>query len=418
MFAILLLLLNIVSAQSATPAISVSILNQDPDPVNPGNYVDLRFKISNTMADSIAKSFEVRIEPNYPFSLDDGEEAVKFIGDLPATGDKNVVIVKYRVRVDDDAVEGDSPIKFSFKHDGTDWITQEVNINIQTLDATLTVVSVTTNPKKVAPGERAELAIEVKNMADSTIKDITLKLDLTYEGLREAASTVTASDSIAAFNSLPFAPVESATEKKIYSLSPAESHIFTYSVVPFSDAEAGVYKIPIKLNYYDELQTQYTKNDVIGLVVGAIPDLSVMIDDTELYTGNPIGEISVKIVNKGTTDVKFLNVHLDDTEEYEILSASEVYIGNVDSDDFETAEFKLYLNGNAKKETTLKLPVKLEYKDPNSEVYTMTKDLDLHILSSKKSGNKESNPLFKVAFVFVILGLGYYFYKKKKLKKK
>ena len=56
-----------------SPSIGVSLMNQDPDPVGPGEYVDLRFRISNTKIDTLAKNFQVELDPAFPFSLDPGD---------------------------------------------------------------------------------------------------------------------------------------------------------------------------------------------------------------------------------------------------------------------------------------------------------------------------------------------------------
>ena len=46
--AVLMLSIGISEAVEA-PAINISFMNQDPDPVAPGRYVELRFKIFNNM---------------------------------------------------------------------------------------------------------------------------------------------------------------------------------------------------------------------------------------------------------------------------------------------------------------------------------------------------------------------------------
>src|SRR3989338_3713608 len=54
-----------------TSQIEVTLINQEPDPAEPGNYVDARFKLDNNGSEE-ARNVEVEILPEYPFSLDSG----------------------------------------------------------------------------------------------------------------------------------------------------------------------------------------------------------------------------------------------------------------------------------------------------------------------------------------------------------
>ena len=421
---LIMLLILVVTLTSAVaieaPAINISLMNQDPDPVGPGEYVELRFVVQNTKGGSVAEDFQLELVPEYPFFVDSSETLIRSLGDLPALGDgSNVFVVKYKVRVAEDAVEGDVPIKIKYKHGMLPWITKEFDVQVQTLDANLAIISVTSDPEKIKPGEEAFVKVKVKNMADSTLRDVTLKLDLTYSDITDSLSATTASDKIAAFESLPFAPIGSATEQKIYSLEAGEEHEFEYNLIAFSDAESQIYKVPIELSYYDELETQYTKEDIIGLVVGTKPDLSVIVDESELYVGNRVGTVTIRFINKGFSDVKFLDVTLEGTDEIEVLSAKEVYVGNVDSDDYETVDFDVYLkNGASKKESTINLPLKVEYRDTNNNIYQEDLNLEMRILSPEKLGIKTNFNGFFIIILVVLAVVVYVLYKRSRKKKK
>jgi len=414
------ILLGAVATAQQSPIINITLMNQDPDPVGPGQYVEIRFKIHNEGFKTVAENFQISLEPTYPFTLDSSENADRSIGDLPALGaGGNVIIVKYKLRVAEDAVEGDNKIYLKYKHGNTDWIREEFEISVQTVDANLGIVSIDTYPEKIKPGEEAQVNITVKNMADSTMNDISFKLDLTYSDLLDSATAITAADSIIAFNALPFAPIGSATEQKIYSLGPGKEATFTYNLIAYSDAESRVYKIPVEISYYDELQTEYVKEDIIGLIVGTKPELSVVIDETDIYVGKQSGTVVLRFINKGFSDVKFLDVMLADNGEYELISSEEVYIGNVDSDDYETAEFEIYLkNGAGRKEGEIKLPIMIEYRDANNNIYTEEHDLELKVVSAKKLGIKSSSGLSTLLLLLIIGGVVYFFYRRRKKKNK
>ena len=48
--------------------------------------------------------------------------------------------------------------------------------------------------------------------------------------------------------------------------------------------------------------------------------------------------MTLKFVNKGIHDLKFLDVIIEEGEGYEVLSNKKDYIGDLDSDDYRTQE--------------------------------------------------------------------------------
>ncbi|MBU0758050.1 MAG: COG1361 S-layer family protein [Nanoarchaeota archaeon] len=412
---------SVSATMESTPSINISVMNQDPDPVGPGRYVDVRFKIENGGI-AIAEGVEIELVPEYPFSVESNEEVIRSLGDVPGYGHgRNAIVQKFKVRVDSNAIEGENMLHLRYKLGDSVWITQEYPISIRTIDATISIESVVTEPEKIRPGEPAKVKIKLKNMADSDMVDVSLKFDL---GLSTVSLPATIS-SLSLYDSVPFAPLGSATEKKIKRIKPNEEVTFTYDIISYSNAEPRVYKIPIQIKYYDELGTEITKNDIVGLMVGIKPDLTVLIDETDLYVGKYNGEVSLRLINKGFTDVKFLDVYLEETDEFEILSPKEVYIGNVDSDDYETADFKIFIitgdeKSESKSEKSISLPISIEYKDANNIAYSDSMDIELKLYSAKKLGisNGNSNNTFLIILAVVVIG--YFIYRgiRKKNRKK
>lgn len=83
--------------------IQVASLKYEPYPANPGEYVDVWIKAKIGSSVDYAK-FE--FVGNFPFSLDSNENPVREYEDF--SGD---VVMHYKVRVDEDAVEGDNELK-------------------------------------------------------------------------------------------------------------------------------------------------------------------------------------------------------------------------------------------------------------------------------------------------------------------
>src|SRR3989338_11518034 len=57
---------------SASHDIVVRLISQEPDPVRPGEFVDVRFKLDNN-GTGMAENVQVEILPEFPFSLYSGD---------------------------------------------------------------------------------------------------------------------------------------------------------------------------------------------------------------------------------------------------------------------------------------------------------------------------------------------------------
>jgi len=413
---IFVLLVASVSAQAlVAPRFNVTFMNQDPDPARPGSYVDLRFKIQND-GEATAEDVMVRIAPEYPFSLDPGEDPLRSLGDIPGYGNsRNVMVVKYTLRVADDAVQGVNTIRIQYRLGDSQWITEEFDIDVRTVDATVSIQSVETIPEKVQPGEPAKVRIKVKNIADSTLRDVTVKFDLALSTIEVPSQAQVTQSNL--YDMIPFAPLRSVTEQKIKTLLPGEEYTFSYDMITYPDAEPRVYKIPVQVQFRDDLDEQYEKNDIVGIIVSSKPDLRVLLDSTTLNTGVATGEVVVRFVNKGLADVKFLNVELDRSDSYEIISAEDVYLGNIDSDDYETAEFTLHVPVDkvaGAREITL--PIRYAYMDSTNNAFTATEDIVLKLRDPGQLGQQGGSPVGLIIGLLVIGAILFLIFRKRRRK--
>ncbi|MBR9691201.1 hypothetical protein GOV06_00270 [Candidatus Woesearchaeota archaeon] len=382
--------------------LQVTLISQEPDPAEPGQILDLRFKIENLGGGGTDNIF-FELLPEYPFSLYRGEAAIN-IGSMQAyqRGEEGI-IVHYELRVDENAIEGDNylDIRYKFGEITSKWnYIKDFIVRVRTDDIVLLVEEVESVPEVIPPGEIAKVKLTIKNLADSLVKDLKVKLDLSSDDL-------------------PFVPIRSTTEKKIYQLDSKSETGITFDIMAMADAESGAYKIPLYISYSDEAGTDYSKDDIISLIVGDEPDLYVGIDESELYGGKKAGKVTIRFVNKGVTDIKFLNLKLRESDDYEIISPAEVYIGNIDSDDYETAEFDLYIKS---REEIVMLPLILEYMDANNKKYSPIRKIELRLFSSseaKKYGlTKESSIGTLIILLIVVGGAGIYIWRQKKKGKK
>jgi hypothetical protein len=372
---------NLSSSSSILPDTAnlvVSSLRYEPYPVEPGEVFDLWIKIENDGAQQ-AKNAACRLILDNPFSL--------YQGDLIQTwgllGSRDQAVFKYKLRVSDNAAEGDNELKLECAEDsgaGT-WKQTSLMIKIQSRYPTLNIVNVETEPSAITPGHKADLIILLENMADSSMKDINIKID---------------------FTSVPFAPYQEIGEKKLRMLESGKNESLVFSIVALPSAEGGIYKVPVEITYTDNVGTSQSIDAVISLEINSKPDLYITADSSELTKSMRTGTLNLKVTNKGLTNIKFMDIKLLQSKQIKIISSDTAYVGDVDSDDSETAEFKI-----TAKSSKLVIPIEMSYRDVNNNLYTEQVNVTYNLLSAAEAGKGGINwpviiiVLLAIIFVFI-----------------
>jgi len=404
-FLILAILAGITYAAIPDAAqVKVTLVSQEPDPANPGDVIDLRFKIENT-GSSPTGDILFEILPEYPFSVYKGNAQIN-IGSLQSQQkDETGIIVLYKIKVDENAVEREEKIDVRYRaSDDTinpTWTyAKDCPIRIRTRDLVVGIESITSSPDPISPGKEALVTLKVVNNADSLVRDLKIKLDMSGD-------------------TIPFAPIKSTAEKSIYQLEARGIANFEFFVVAEPDAEGGIYKVPLTISYSDETGTSYSKEDILSLKIASKPDVLVIVDSTDIYSKQKSGKAVIKIVNRGLTGIKLLTAKLESNQDFDVLSQKEVYLGNIDSDDYETVEFKLDVKS---KNDVINLPLQLTYLDSTNNEFKQNKDVALIMLSSsdaQKAGLTEKSSIGYLIIVIIVAGgIGIYFWRRRAKKAK
>lgn len=379
--------------------IQISMVSQEPDPANPGDVIDVRFKIENLGGESTDDILLELVEA-YPLSIYSGS-AQKNIGSLQSRQEgEDAMIVLYRIKVDENAVEGEEEIDIRYTEDtgfSRSWVTfRDFPIRIRSRDLVVSA-EVSSSPDPIPPGEEAVVTLTIKNDADSLIRDLKVKLDTSEEDV-------------------PFAPIKSTTQQSTYILDSGESAAMDFNIIATPESDGGVYKIPLSISYTDATGTEYVKEDVIGLRIGSSPDILATIDTVDSCKDLSLCTVTIKIVNRGLTNIKLLSTKLESNGVYEVISEPEVYIGNIDSDDYESVDYKIKVLSSEK---SINLPLVLDYRDSTNKKYEETKQVIFHAENLKLThGQQESSPLGYVIIVAIVaVGLVIYFWRRKKKKK-
>ena len=383
--------------------IKVTLISQEPDPANPGDVIDLSFKIENT-GSSPSGNLVFEVLPEYPFSLYKGS-ALQSVGSLQGrqTGDEGAIVL-YKIKVDENAVEGEEKIDIRYRAEDDavepNWITiEDFPVRIRTRDIVVSVEEITASPDPIPPGKEATVSLKIRNNADSLVRDLKIKLDMSGENV-------------------PFAPIRSTTERQIYQIDAKKEVGIGFSIIAEPDADGGVYKVPITIFYTDETGTSYSKNDILTLKIASETNILATIDSTDIYKNKKSGEVIIKIVNRGLTEIKLLTAKLASNDDFEVLSQQEVYLGNIDSDDYETVDFTLDIQS---KEPVINLPVELVYMDSTNSEMRQTMNVNLRVFSesdAQKAGIAQEKGIgLTITFLIVIVGLGIFWWRRRKKKK-
>jgi len=382
-FAIIFLVLALGVYAARGPQITASILRYEPTPAEQGNTVDIWISLNNE--GTTAKNVVVKFVPEYPFTLPAGQVGEINAGSVAQTESK---VIKFTLLVDQNAPNGDSNIKFQYSVDGGQWAQIESPVSLQTQDAVLVIDNYKVTPSPIVPGQIVNVELDLRNAGRIAVKNADISMDLADK----------------------FSTIGTGAKQRVAYIGAGETEKVTFQLASDTSTEIKVYNVPVSLSYQDERNKVYTDTAKISLVVNAAPELSLTVDATKFDSKKVPGTVSLKVVNKGVVNLKYVTVRLTQTPDYEILSpTNEAYVGNLDSDDFETVDFTIKPLVESPR-----LSVQLEFKDPYNVDFSQQYDLPLRIITAKELGQKKFPVVTVVIVLLVIAGVVYWWFKRKK----
>jgi len=126
----------LISFASAACNLKASLLNQDPYPAVPGDYVKVVFQLEGTQNSDCGDVY-FQLEPQYPISFDPGVASDTTIKSGTFLNDyKSSLVIPFKVRVDQNAIDGDNLIKVRYAGsstplNGDSYIVKMFNISVK-----------------------------------------------------------------------------------------------------------------------------------------------------------------------------------------------------------------------------------------------------------------------------------------------
>jgi len=177
-------LFSLSGVYAASCDLSVSLINQDPYPAIPGDFVKIVFQI-NGVDNPECGRVDFELLENYPLVFDPNfKSKVTLNAGIYQKDFSSFLIAPYKVRLDGDALDGDNPIEVRYKF-GTNagYETKQFDLNVEDSRADFEVhikdYEIDTNI----------LTFEILNIAEQDIEALTIEIP-TQEGIIVKGSNI------------------------------------------------------------------------------------------------------------------------------------------------------------------------------------------------------------------------------------
>ncbi len=400
------------SGSGLDKGLTLDLLNQDPDPVKPGDVLEIRLSIQNTGYEDLDNCV-LEIKPEYPFKAIAGEKLVQNIGTLGKRYEDNrQKVVKFKLRLDNNINEGKYPLKVYVSADGNKnrfSLKKDFDIEIDSeSNAEIEYISV----EKMVPGQKTDLVFGIKNVGNSPLKNAMFSWESTNDVIL---------------------PVGSSNVKHINLIDIGDTENASFEVLTNVNTKPGLYKLNMVLTYDDveELQTITEAGTVenqkrkeikskAGIYIGGTTDF-----DVAFMERSQTGAYTFSISNIGNNAANSVKISIPQQANWTIAdgSSNSVVLGNLQKGDYTTADFNL-----KPAKIGEDLPIKFEISYTSNDGIRQVEEIELSLYSSTFTPSTEagiseernsSSLAYKAGFamlVFVACGVVIYKKRQKKLK--
>jgi len=157
-------------ASAETCNVKTSLLNQDPYPAVPGDYIKLVFQVEGLDNPSCGDTTFELLE-DYPLKFNPGETGIKKLSTVSYLKDyESNILVPYEIRVDENALDGANPIEVRIVEGISAPILQTFNLEVEDTRADFETYIKDFNY------QTNTLTIEILNIADSDVKALSVEI--------------------------------------------------------------------------------------------------------------------------------------------------------------------------------------------------------------------------------------------------
>jgi len=374
--------------------------------VKPGDTFNIAVKIKNS---GEYDSGQVKITADGTSALLPVSQNLYIVQNIKKGEEKNI---NFNFQPKPDAVRGGVPITIRVEPvDSQDGIaiSQAISVFVDS-DSTgeskegknvpkIIIKSYSSDPTLVKAGENFNLSMEFLNTHSARL-------------VRNIKGSFSVTESSSETGNV-FTPVGSSNTFYVDKINPQGTATWNVTLYTIPDAKSKTYTMNITFEYEDDLGTQYTATEVIGIPVYQparfeVSDISV---PPETYVGQPV-YIGLEMYNLGKTDI--YNVKLNVEGDFEAQPKSN-YFGNFESGRVEYFEFNLIpmMPGQANGR------IIFQYENASGEVQELVKEISMNVMEMTmppedfpvdgpgKPGMEEptEKSFFKSVWFYVIAGV-------------
>jgi LPXTG-motif cell wall-anchored protein len=192
--------------------------------------------------------------------------------------------------------------------------------------------------------------------------------------------------------------VGTTTKQTIAKIEGGEDAVFSFSILADPEAQSGVVRVPLTITFTATDGEEIVQSETTGILVHSNPEVSVLLDRVSRSADGKEVAVLLRVVNKGLSQIKFAEIEVQDTDGYDVGSGRRsAYVGNIDSDDFQTAEFSVVPKGD-----TFELKANLKYSDALNKAYDVPVTIEVN--APPASGSSGASKLIWIAVAIVVVG--------------
>lgn len=369
------------SAQFTGSTLQIEAIKYDPSPAEAGKQLELWLSIDNQGTNNL-RDYVVEIVPDFPFYLVAGEDAKREFSIL----DSNGVVSRFKLRVAEDAPDGDATLKVKHYPKGSvDGSSLDVKISILG-KADVEIDSV--EPDTLIPGQPTDVTMFVKNSGNAPIRDLVISWS---DGKRGVL------------------PIAGENRHRIESLGIGESSKVVFRMIADPGIKQGVHFIDLSMSFL-RFGSATNRTSNIAFIVGGLTDFDVAQDDFDGDT------MSLSIANIGVNTATGVLLSIPEQDGWEIVGGSDVFLGNLESGDFTVASVDVA--PKSLEPQRQRMGVVVQYTDTVGIRQTIEKEIKVNLAGV--SGNEDKNDMgilpYAAVAVVVLIVAGFLYMRSRKSK--
>ncbi|WP_242492524.1 COG1361 S-layer family protein [Methanolobus psychrotolerans] len=355
-----------VSAASAA-IMKIDIIDYAPFPAQIGEYVDVRVKIENTgygRADSVS----LKLDPEYPFSLDSQNNAVKFIGILSPD---QAAVHEYRLYVDEDAKVGTGSVDVYYQlyEDGV-WYKSSFKLNVgsSTFNSkgTIELTDVSCDPVIFMPGDSGTVIFTLTNTATESSVNIG---GVDYDTNARVQSAV-----LKGVNGIDVASDSYAGSGVI---GPGDSIILSYNIELEDDVTDGTYYLDLSM-----VGNSHAYNNNWRIPVKVDSASVKVIPSKPLVLANGAGTFEFDVANMHPNALSSVSVKL--SADGVAFSPEEYFVGSMGNDELFTIEIKAKSDSEL---SSVPVTITVDYRNGINQHSSEVAVRELTLVTEEESNN-------------------------------